>query len=244
MISDLSQVSRNSSIDPLYPSRNITENSIRIPDSPADVSFPKESVRLSLSPEAQKFLKNNGEGRKNGEVTNETPPGDLQCGPKSRLQLSPEQLTYLEKLKTTDLHVRTHEGQHMAIAGAYAIGGPRYSYTKGPDGRMYATGGAVKLDTSPIPNNPAATIKKAQILRQAALAPSDPSGADRAIASAASKMEMKARQELKENPEGEKTGRTFSHANDDEKKKSAGKFRVYFNSLKTWRTGQIINGYA
>ena len=111
-------------------------------------------------------------------------------------QLSLEEKHIVQKLQQTDLHVKMHEQQHLAAAGSYAKGGPSFHYTKGPDGKLYAVGGEVALDTSPIAKNPQATIVKAQILRRAALAPSDPSGADRAIAAAATQMEAQARNEL------------------------------------------------
>ncbi len=65
-------------------------------------------------------------------------------------------------MKVRDLHVKMHEQQHMAVTGAYAVGGPHYQYTVGPDGKSYAVGGEVRLDTSPVANNPEATIRKAQ----------------------------------------------------------------------------------
>jgi hypothetical protein len=76
------------------------------------------------------------------------------------------------------------------------VGGPSLQYTIGPDGRLYAVGGEVKLDTSEVPNNPEATIKKAQTLRRAALAPAEISAQDRQVATEARAMEMRARQEL------------------------------------------------
>lgn len=110
--------------------------------------------------------------------------------------ISPEEKQITQKLQQIDLHIKIHEQQHLAAAGPYAKGGASFHYMRGPDGKLYAVGGEVALDTSPVPNNPQATITKAQVIRQAALAPSDPSGADRAIAAAATQMEAQARSEL------------------------------------------------
>jgi hypothetical protein len=66
----------------------------------------------------------------------------------------------------------------------------------GPDGRLYAVGGSVDVDMSPIPNNPEATIRKARIIRRAALSVMDPSSADLRIAARAYQMEMQAQREL------------------------------------------------
>ncbi len=130
-------------------------------------------------------------------------------------QLTPEKEKQIEQLKKRDAEVRRHEHAHKAAAGQYASGGPSYDYQTGPDGKQYAVGGEVQIDTSEVPNDPQATIKKAQQIKRAALAPKDPSSQDRKVAAEASKMETKARQELaglkqqeKElyNQSGQKTG--------------------------------------
>ena len=83
---------------------------------------------------------------------------------------------------------------HVAAAGGLA-GAPVYSYQTGPDGKRYAIGGSVSIDTS-AESSPEDTISKAQRIRSAALAPADPSAADRAVASRAARMEAQARQAL------------------------------------------------
>lgn len=102
----------------------------------------------------------------------------------------------IDKLKKIDAEVRLHEQVHLSAAGPYARGGANFQYTTGPDGKKYAVAGEVNIDTSEIPNNPQATIAKAQVIRRAALAPAEPSGQDRSVASEAAQMEMKAKQEL------------------------------------------------
>jgi hypothetical protein len=119
-------------------------------------------------------------------------------------QLTPEQQKEVEKLKKRDAQVRAHEQAHVAAGGAYIKGGVSYSYQKGPDGTMYAVGGEVSIDTSPVKDNPQATIAKMEAVKAAALAPADPSGADRAVASAAQQEEAKAQQETST----QKTGKT------------------------------------
>ena len=92
--------------------------------------------------------------------------------------------------------MRAHEAAHKASAGSFAKGGATFEYQTGPDGKRYAVGGEVSIDTSKIPNNPEATIRKAQTIRRAATAPAQPSSQDRNIAVQASKMEAEARQEI------------------------------------------------
>ncbi|TVR46201.1 MAG: hypothetical protein EA402_02995 [Planctomycetota bacterium] len=121
-------------------------------------------------------------------------------------QLTPEQLQQVEALRRRDLEVRQHEQAHLAAAGSLARGGPVYSYERGPDGRQYAVAGEVRIDTAPVPGDPQATIWKMEQVRRAALAPMQPSAADRAIAQVASQQAQQARMEILaegSGPEGE-----------------------------------------
>src|SRR6056297_2625701 len=88
-------------------------------------------------------------------------------------QLSEAERRQVEDLKARDREVRAHEAAHQAAAGSYA--GPiQYEFQRGPDGRRYAVGGSVQIDTSPIPDDPEATIQKMETIRAAALAPANP----------------------------------------------------------------------
>lgn len=109
---------------------------------------------------------------------------------------SREEQAEIEKLRKRDQEVRAHEQAHIAAAGGLAKGGATFSVQRGPDGKEYAVGGEVNIDTSPIAGNPEATIRKAQQIRAAALAPADPSPQDRAVAASANGLEAQARQEL------------------------------------------------
>lgn len=103
----------------------------------------------------------------------------------------------IQELAARDREVRAHEQAHAAIAGQHG-GSPSYTYVRGPDGVSYAVGGEVSIDTSPIPGDPEATIRKAQQLKRAANAPAEPSGQDRQVAAQATQMEQEARLELRE----------------------------------------------
>ena len=112
------------------------------------------------------------------------------------VELTPEEQQQVDKLKARDQEVRTHESAHMMAAGAYVTSGPSYTYQTGPDGKGYAIGGSVGIDTSPIEGDPEATIQKMQTVAAAALAPAEPSGQDQKVAAAARQAEAKARAEL------------------------------------------------
>lgn len=112
--------------------------------------------------------------------------------------LDPKEEAEVEQLKERDREVRAHEQAHVAAGGQYVRGGIQFEYATGPDGKRYAVGGEVSIDTSPIPGDPQATILKAQVVRRAALAPAQPSSADRSVAATASRMEAEARRDLLE----------------------------------------------
>lgn len=113
----------------------------------------------------------------------------------SESQLSVEDLKLLNTLKKRDREVRAHEQAHLSVAGQYASGAASFTTEKGPDGKSYATGGKVPIDISS-ENSPEATIAKMRTVKRAALAPANPSPADRMIAAAASAKESQARKEL------------------------------------------------
>jgi hypothetical protein len=126
------------------------------------------------------------------------PPGSPEA------ELTDEEKQEVDKLKKRDREVRQHEQAHLAAAGGYARGGPTYEYTTGPDNKRYAVGGEVSIDTSK-EKEPEATIRKAQVIYRAALAPAEPSSQDRRVASEAKQMESEARQELAEQRREEAT---------------------------------------
>ncbi len=111
-------------------------------------------------------------------------------------QLSEEDLKTVQELKQRDQEVRAHEAAHLAAAGKYATGGASFEYARGPDGKNYAVGGEVGIDTSPVPNDPKKKKKKARQIKAAAQAPANPSSTDRQVAANAARMEATARQEV------------------------------------------------
>ncbi len=118
-------------------------------------------------------------------------------------RLTPKEQDQVRKLAARDSQVRAHEAAHLAAAGSLASGGASFSFQKGPDGKFYAIGGEVQIDTSP-GSNPQETQSKSRQIRAAALAPADPSPQDLKVAAAASTMEISAAKKI-QNPatEGE-----------------------------------------
>lgn len=140
---------------------------------------------------------------------------------------SPQQqrLEQLEiaKLVSRDQEVRTHEQAHAAVGGRYA-GAPSYTYERGPDGKRYAVGGEVGIDTSPIPNDPEATLRKMEVVIRAALAPAEPSAQDRQVAAQAQAQMAEARAQLAQQQRSEAQAASEARAEqrkEDEKEQPA-----------------------
>ena len=112
-------------------------------------------------------------------------------------ELSPEEQAFLLDLKARDREVRAHEQAHASVGGIYA-GAPQYDYVTGPDGQRYAVGGEVKIDVAPIPDDPEGTIEKMIVVREAALAPREPSAQDRRVAETADQHRRTAEVDLRE----------------------------------------------
>lgn len=111
-------------------------------------------------------------------------------------QTDPAEQAEVRELQKRDREVRAHESAHVAAGGSYVRGGTSFQFVTGSDGRLYATGGEVSIDTASIPDDPEATILKMQTVRRAALAPAQPSSQDRSVAAAASQAEAQAQMEL------------------------------------------------
>lgn len=110
-------------------------------------------------------------------------------------RFSEQEQNKIDELKDRHAEVVTHEQAHAGAGGQYA-GSPSYSYETGPDGVKYAVSGEVSIDTAKVPNDPQATIVKAQQIKRAALAPAEPSSQDRRVAASADRLASEARQEI------------------------------------------------
>jgi hypothetical protein len=130
-----------------------------------------------------------------GDASQSSAEADSTADPAST-ELSAKEKRQQEKLQARDREVRAHEAAHQAAAGGLARGGASYRYEIGPDGKRYAVGGEVSIDTSDVPDDPQATLRKADAIRAAALAPAQPSSQDLAVAAQATQMAMEARVEL------------------------------------------------
>lgn len=99
-------------------------------------------------------------------------------------------------LAKRDREVRAHEQAHARVGGAYASA-PSYTFQQGPDGKRYAIGGEVQIDTAK-ERTPEATIRKMQVVIRAAMAPAEPSSQDMKVAQQAQSQLAEAQAELRQ----------------------------------------------
>ncbi|MDR3672395.1 MAG: putative metalloprotease CJM1_0395 family protein [Holophaga sp.] len=142
------------------------------------------SVRAGAVPSSSKSQPGSVQGKATAAASGDT------------VQLSPEAAASVAKLKARDADVRAHEAAHVAAGGSLITGGPTYSYERGPDGKQYAVGGDVSIDTSAVPGDPQATLAKARQISASAMAPADPSGQDETVAGQAQAMAASAQAQV------------------------------------------------
>ena len=132
-------------------------------------------------------------------------------------ELTAEQQQVVSELQARDREVRAHEAAHKSVGGSLA-GGMSFSYQTGPDGRRYAVGGEVSIDTGG-GGDPQATIAKMRQVIAAALAPASPSSQDRAVAAGARAAMAEAQRQLSEQQRSEMkaAGETAKPENQGEK---------------------------
>ncbi|RMD64917.1 MAG: hypothetical protein D6824_03380, partial [Planctomycetota bacterium] len=105
-------------------------------DDPTDDHEAQEQVSQASQP-------HEGASTDGAAASDPAQPGD------STSELSDEEQQQLEELRARDAEVRAHEAAHLSAAGGLAKGGPSFETQVGPDGKAYAVGGEVSVDTSP-----------------------------------------------------------------------------------------------
>ncbi len=159
----------------------------------ASVSSTQPIIHGEQTPQHSFANKNNTESEENKNALNSE---SSKLTKKEIEELSKDEQAKIQQLKRRDLEVKAHERAHLSAAGSLAVGGASFTYTRGPNGVRYATGGEVNINTSPVNDDPAASLRKADVIRRAALAPASPSSQDQSIANRATAMAETARTEL------------------------------------------------
>jgi hypothetical protein len=113
----------------------------------------------------------------------------------SPVELTDEERAEVRELAAADREVRAHEAAHAAVGGSLA-GGPSFRFATGPDGVRYAVSGEVSIALEAVPDDPAATMRNAQQVQAAALAPAKPSTQDLQVAAAAAQLIVESQLQL------------------------------------------------
>jgi hypothetical protein len=162
---------------------------------------PDDAIMLDLSPEgreaARKAALEQLQKQLMGQREETTPESQAMTPDERRV----------DELRRRDREARAREQALRAAAGSLSSGGASYSYQVGPDGRLYVVDSQVELDTSEVPGDPEATLRKAEQLQRAALVAGNASPQDGAVAAMAAMMAARARQEMQEEQK-EDEGRT------------------------------------
>lgn len=187
--------------------------SARPPESTGSVLPALEEVEI-----AQRSLTDERQNTKDEERDKDALAQEQRIKQRQEIQQEQAKIEEIRALAQRDREVKAHEQAHQSVGGAYA-GSASYTYTTGPNGVRYAVSGEVPIDLSRVPNDPEATLQKANTVERAALAPAEPSAQDRQVAAQAVQLALEARSEIQQLIQ-EARNRTneaeFSTSTDDE----------------------------
>lgn len=173
--------------------RVISAASVISSDNPAANASSEVAVEagpafsVEISPEGKALSDNRDASQDGAEAKNRYAKADANLKKQKEVRIKAD----VSRLLQVERSIRAHEAAHMNAGGGFA-GGISFIYSKGPDGRMYVSGGEVSIQASE-GKSPEETVRNMEIVRRAALAPSDPSGQDLAVAAAAMQIEARAR---------------------------------------------------
>lgn len=169
---------------PAAPSRvagdNGFESNLKPSTYRADMANQSQDYKSNVYTREQVF-------RKRSEAASKT--GDSTKNQAARMQSDRQ----VQELQMIEREVIAHEQAHMSAGGQYA-GNATYSYTEGPDGKRYITGGEVSIN-APAGKDAEETARIMAQVKRAALAPANPSSQDIKVASRAAAVEQAALRE-------------------------------------------------
>ncbi|MEH6823105.1 MAG: putative metalloprotease CJM1_0395 family protein [Motiliproteus sp.] len=171
---------------PGQPSSSVTNSSISRINDPLNPDQVRQSDNRGLSP-----------GIATQSATQSATAPSSRLSSAEFIESDQQVQAQVRQLAQRDREVRNHEAAHAA-AGGGLTGAPSYSYTRGPDGQLYATAGEVGINTSRSAN-PETSIQNARTVLQAALAPANPSPQDLRVAAQARAQLIDAQAELNRN---------------------------------------------
>lgn len=114
-----------------------------------------------------------------------------------------------EHFEHAQSQIQQHVESHLSVTTLYSSG-PNYQYRVSPDGKRVIVSGDVSFDVSPSSNSPHETLHKAEIIKQAALAPNDPTPEDRRVSLQAQIMAIHAKGLIQESSEDKSLGQRIN----------------------------------
>jgi hypothetical protein len=165
--------------------------------SAAGTAPPDDGISLALSPESREAARQAALEMLRQSQARHGHEGDGNAKAPDPAQHAEEgrEGEKVRELEQQDRETRARGQAHAAAIGTLG-GALTFTYQVGPDGRLYAVAGEVKIDTTAVSGDPEATLRKAQQIERAAFAPGDPSPEDRRAAAMAAALAARARQEL------------------------------------------------
>ena len=101
-----------------------------------------------------------------------------------------------KQLELSQTQIQRHVESHLAVTVTTQHSSPpNYQYSS-LDGELYVVSDDVVFDTSSEPNDPQATLEKAQLIRMASMAPTDPTPQDRKASQQAIMMAAQEKSEI------------------------------------------------
>ena len=180
--------------------RYITGASVTMKGSEEDLSRVGGSIATedieSQRQEAQDALRENAKKTEKNQTVIKA-ESEKRKAESKKDKAEDEKDAQIRELKQIQNEVIAHEAAHQAAAGELG-GGVSYTYTEGPDGQRYITGGEVPIRFKE-GATPEETLRNMQKVQAAANAPADPSGQDMRVAAKAAAIAMKARSEISKN---------------------------------------------
>jgi len=141
------------------------------------IERPNQSLYAQNQRQSDGQVKDVDKGQSN--TVNET-----ELGTKSKDPLDDPQIrNQVMELQVIEDKVIAHEQAHKSVGGEFT-GAANYGYSVGPDGKRYITSGEVSISI-PSYNEPEDAIRAMERVKQAALAPVDPSAQDQGVAASA-----------------------------------------------------------
>ena len=150
------------------------------------------TYRYSVGPDGRRYISGAYVSIEGGAPSSEAQTGENKKSVSGGSDAERE--AAVRELKRIEQEVIAHEAAHQAAGGALT-GAATYTYTQGPDGRRYITGGEVSIHV-PASSDPEKTLRDMEQVQRAALAPGNPSGQDLSVAGKAAAAAAQARQEL------------------------------------------------